>query len=168
MNESKDKQLSRTRRNWTYLLLALITVLGLVTLVLEVASSLSPSRAIGSTWRHRLNQWLSAGDAVSNEDLLHTSLLLEVCMEDTNASIPWQFGSPGHQLVGGIASNGHVLMHQNDTDLLQKLRQCPDIDVFLPRDTRSYGYCEDAVAYVKCRSIVVVVVVVVVRLLLAL
>ncbi|CAH0489628.1 unnamed protein product [Peronospora farinosa] len=150
MNGFTKKQPSRRRRNWAcVLLLALIMAIGAFTLVMEMTSLIGPPGAIGLTWRNRFTKWLSAEEAVSNEDLLHHSLLFEVCVEDTNASIPWQFGSPGNQLVGGTANNSHVLMHKSDKDLLQKLRQCPDIDVFLPHGTRSYGYCEDAVAYVK-------------------
>ncbi|KAG7392128.1 hypothetical protein PHYBOEH_006477 [Phytophthora boehmeriae] len=86
---------------------------------------------------------------VAEADLLHLSLLHEACVTDTNAAIPWQFGSPGQQLANGSASNHQDLMHQNDTNLLQKLKQCPDVDVLLPQHLHGNGYCEDAVAYVK-------------------
>ncbi|KAF4319781.1 hypothetical protein JM18_005653 [Phytophthora kernoviae] len=121
---------------------------------------------IGMSWRRRIgnvsvdaqtgNQFpeglpsADAGDLeVSEENLLHLSLLHEACVADENASLPWQFGSPGHQLSNGSASNPQALMYQNDTDLLQKLRQCPDVDIFLPEHLHGNGYCEDAVAYAK-------------------
>ncbi|RLN60176.1 hypothetical protein BBJ29_003376 [Phytophthora kernoviae] len=31
----------------------------------------------------------------------------------------------------------------------RKLRECPDVDVFLPSQIRGFGYCEDATAYTK-------------------
>ncbi|KAH7472460.1 uncharacterized protein KRP23_9453 [Phytophthora ramorum] len=94
---------------------------------------------------------VDAGDSseVSEEDLLHLSLLHERCVMDTNATLPWEFGSPGYQLANGSASNPQVVMHPSDTDLLQKLRQCPDVDIFLPASLHGNGYCEDAVAYAK-------------------
>ncbi|EGZ06077.1 homebox domain-containing protein [Phytophthora sojae] len=88
-------------------------------------------------------------DEVSVEDSLHLSLLHERCVTDTDAVLPWQFGSPGHQLPNATASKPEVLMHRNDSDLLLKLRQCPDVDVFLPNHLHGNGYCEDAVAYAK-------------------
>ncbi|KAG2522109.1 hypothetical protein JM16_005970 [Phytophthora kernoviae] len=65
--------------------------------------------------------------------------------------VPWTFGSPegGHQLANGTADNKDELINRNDTDLLQKLWQCPDVDIFLPMGLRGNGYCEDAVAYAK-------------------
>lgn len=160
MNRSNAEQPSRGRRSWACLLLVPLVAVGVLTLVMEMSSLLGPPgdkliglhRAIGLAWRNRFMNMLSPAEAVSDEDLLHLSLLHEVCMTDMNASLPWQFGSPGNQIVGGTANNSQVLMHQNDKDLLQKLRQCPDVDVFLPHTTRTNGYCEDAVAYVKCTS----------------
>ena len=89
---------------------------------------------------------------VLDADRLHLSLLHENCVRDPSASLPWTFGSPGHQLPNATASNPEVLMHQDDPDILAKLRQCPDVDIFLPVGIHGNGYCEDAVAYVKCES----------------
>ncbi|KAE9039799.1 hypothetical protein PR001_g7355, partial [Phytophthora rubi] len=86
---------------------------------------------------------------VSEEDLLHLSLLHESCVTDTNAVLPWQYGAPGHHRPNGVATNPHEVIHEDDPDLLQKLRQCPDVDIFLPIGLHGNGYCEDAVAYAK-------------------
>ncbi|ETK76836.1 hypothetical protein F441_17185 [Phytophthora nicotianae CJ01A1] len=88
-------------------------------------------------------------DEVSDENLLHLSLLHERCVADTDAILPWQFGSPNHQLPNTTASNPEVVIHQNDSNLLQKLKQCPDVDIYLPNHLHGNGYCEDAVAYTK-------------------
>ncbi|GMF20853.1 unnamed protein product [Phytophthora lilii] len=157
MNKSNEVQTLRTRRSWLCLLLVPLLALGAFTLAVQTSSLLGATgdklvglhRAIGLAWRNRFSSVLSAEEAVPDEDLLHLNLLHEVCVADTNISIPWQFGSPGNQLIGGTANNSHVLMHQNDKDLLQKLRRCPDVDVFLPHKVHTNGYCEDAVAYVK-------------------
>ncbi|KAF1782625.1 hypothetical protein GQ600_9353 [Phytophthora cactorum] len=157
MDKLSAEEPSRGRRSWALLLLVPLVGVGLFTLIVETTSLLGPPgdkllglhRAIGLTWRNRFSYFLSPDEAVADEDLLHLSLLHEVCITDTNASLPWQFGSPGNQAVGGTANNSQVLMHKNDKDLLQKLRQCPTVDVFLPHNVHTNGYCEDAVAFVK-------------------
>ncbi|ETK76837.1 hypothetical protein F441_17186 [Phytophthora nicotianae CJ01A1] len=154
---AEGEEPSRGRRSWALLLLVPLVAVGLFTLIVETTSLLGPPgdkllglhRAIGLTWRHRFSYYLSPDEVVPDEDLLHLSLLHEVCITDTNTSVPWQFGSPGNQAVGGTANNSHVLMHKNDKDLLQKLRQCPSVDVYLPHNMHTNGYCEDAVAFVK-------------------
>jgi hypothetical protein len=94
-----------------------------------------------------------AQDEVPAADRLHLSLLHEACVTHKDAVIPWQFGSPvgGHQGPNATADNAFELMNRNDSNLLQKLRICPDVDIFLPVGLRGNGYCEDAVAYAKCR-----------------
>ncbi|KAL3671906.1 hypothetical protein V7S43_002574 [Phytophthora oleae] len=86
---------------------------------------------------------------VSEEDLLHLSLLHESCVTDTNVTLSWQYGSPGHQGPNGKATNPQEVIQANDPNLLKKLRQCPDVDIFLPVGLHDNGYCEDAVAYTK-------------------
>ncbi|KAG6608758.1 Homebox domain-containing protein [Phytophthora cinnamomi] len=147
---------------------ALLVLCGFA-IVLQTTSLLEASRNrltasfrdidIGLSWRRRndgdTNEFpepsADAGDTseVSDEDSLHLSLLHEHCVSDASATLPWQFGSPGHQLANGTASNPEVVMHRDDKDLLQKLRQCPEVDIFLPSDLHGNGYCEDAVAYAK-------------------
>ncbi|CAH0475104.1 unnamed protein product [Peronospora belbahrii] len=147
----------RHRKSWKYLVLVSLVSLAAFTLIMETFFLLGPRggtyiglhKSIGLAWRNYFSNHLLPEEAISDEDLLHHALLREVCIEDTNVSLPWQFGSPGKQGIDGTATNSHVLMHETDQDLLQKLRQCPDIDIFLPSSARTYGYCEDAAAYVK-------------------
>ncbi|POM72651.1 Homebox domain containing hypothetical protein, partial [Phytophthora palmivora] len=147
----------QAKPHWLHRLLIFLVVLGFVTLVVQISSlsgKLPGSKRLG---RHRnevheeLQQEAQPGvdDHVSDQDLLHLSLLHERCVSDTDAVLPWQFGSPGHQFVNATASNSDVVMHPNDTNLLQKLKQCPDVDVYLPNHLHGNGYCEDAVAYAK-------------------
>ncbi|KAI9914246.1 hypothetical protein PsorP6_006045 [Peronosclerospora sorghi] len=88
----------------------------------------------------------------SGEDLLHLSLLHERCVSDVDSVLPWHFGSPGHQFSNATASNPEVVAHRNDSDLLLRLKTCPDIDIFLPKGLHGSGYCEDAVAYANAKS----------------
>ncbi|KAI9905670.1 hypothetical protein PsorP6_013436 [Peronosclerospora sorghi] len=107
---------------------------------------------VGESWYKEVLRLLGNSTdplEISGEDLLHLSLLHEFCVQDVEASLTWEFGSPGHQLPNASASNPEVVMRLNDDNLLQKLRQCPDVEIFLPTTLRENGYCEDAVAYVK-------------------
>ncbi|KAG7377144.1 hypothetical protein PHYPSEUDO_012079 [Phytophthora pseudosyringae] len=151
---------SAQRQHWLLVFLVFLVALGVLTLVVQIASlpgdqvtgSARLRRAVGQRRSNRsdeLQQQEPAADDVSDEDRLHLSLLHERCVSDTDAALPWQFGSPGHQSPHATASNSELVMHENDTDLLQQLKQCPDVDVFLPSHLHGNGYCEDAVAYAK-------------------
>ncbi|KAE9203240.1 hypothetical protein PF004_g18188 [Phytophthora fragariae] len=91
------------------------------------------------------------GGEVPAADRLHLSLLHEACVTNVDAVVSWQFGAPqgGHQLANATADNAHELLNRNDSNLLDKLRRCPDVDIFLPIGLRGNGYCEDAAAYAK-------------------
>ncbi|CAI5736146.1 unnamed protein product [Hyaloperonospora brassicae] len=137
-----------------------LLVLGVFTLWLQMTpflQSLSRTKGqhpVASTASHVTplfgNGAAGAGKKeVLDDDLLHLSLLHEHCVRDASVSLPWTFGSPGNQLPNASASNPEVVMHLKDENLLAKLRQCPDVDIFLPLGLRGNGYCQDAVAYVK-------------------
>ncbi|KAE9041853.1 hypothetical protein PR003_g2382 [Phytophthora rubi] len=172
MDTSKQSQTPRTRQFRLQRFFVALLVLWGFAIVLQTSSLLEVSRNrlttslrlqraidFGLTWRRHNRSavdsppepLVDAGDSseVSDEDSLHLSLLHEHCVANSNATLTWQFGSPGHQLADGTASNPEVVMHRDDTDLLQKLRQCPDVDIFLSSDLHGNGYCEDAVAYAK-------------------
>ncbi|CEG50424.1 homeobox and-type helix-turn-helix domain-containing protein [Plasmopara halstedii] len=86
------------------------------------------------------SQW---ADEVDKADLVHLSLLHEACLTYKNSVIPWTYG------VNGDVGNSSVLIHKDDPYLLEKMRQCPDVDIFLPLGIRGHGYCEDSIAYTK-------------------
>ncbi|OWY99529.1 Homebox and aldo/keto reductase [Phytophthora megakarya] len=151
---------SSRKQHWLHRVLVFLVALCFLTLMVQMStmSELGSTRlrramSLRIPWRHpnKLEelQQEPVADEVSSEDLLHLSLLHERCVVDVDAALPWQFGSPGHQFDNATASNSHVMMHENDTDLLQKLKQCPDVDVYLPNHLHGNGYCEDAVAYAK-------------------
>lgn len=101
-----------------------------------------------------LPQWMQTknndGDVPSDE-LLHLSLLHTACLSNADSVIPWTYGMSGEHQESD-AQKEQLLLHREDPSLLEKLRQCPDVDLFVPAEIRNHGYCEDAVVYAKCTS----------------
>ncbi|KAG6608706.1 Homebox domain-containing protein [Phytophthora cinnamomi] len=93
----------------------------------------------------------NASDEVQPDDLLHLSLLHGACIAHKDAIVTWEFGAPGPHQVDE-EHNLATLIHEDDPDLLQMLKQCPDVDLFLPSGVRNNGYCEDTMAYTKYLS----------------
>lgn len=87
---------------------------------------------------------------VDESDLVHLSLLHEACLNHKDSVIPWTYG-----LNGKVASPS-ALINRDDPNLIDKIRQCPDVDIFLPLGIRGHGYCEDSIAYTKCTSMLLV------------
>ncbi|KAF1315587.1 hypothetical protein FI667_g15922, partial [Globisporangium splendens] len=72
--------------------------------------------------------------------------------ERTAASdvIPYEVGlEVENEEEDAEAQTRRLVINENDPQALEKLRECPDIDVFLPTGSRGHGYCEDASVYVK-------------------
>ncbi|KAH7472454.1 uncharacterized protein KRP23_9447 [Phytophthora ramorum] len=82
---------------------------------------------------------------IKASDILHESALHRGCVNHKNSIIPWTFGRVGQNQSEELDE----LVHRNDSDLLERLRRCPDVDILLPDHLRSFGYCEDAAAYTK-------------------
>ncbi|KAF4031802.1 hypothetical protein GN244_ATG16316 [Phytophthora infestans] len=125
----------------------LLTLVGLCLLILLLDSSL-----LGGDAEYSFGANLD--DKTANNSLNNVpvpALLHEACIANKDAVIPWQFGSPrdGHQRQNATADNDYELINRNDSNLLEKLKRCPDVDIFLPLRLRGNGYCEDAVAYAK-------------------
>ncbi|GLD98361.1 hypothetical protein PINS_up007058 [Pythium insidiosum] len=97
----------------------------------DIAVDLYPERLFSTDWRTK----------VQDDELFHLGVLHRACMALNTSVIPWNYGLPG---VGPSS-----LVNETDAAVVQRLRQCPDIDVFLPSDLHGHGYCEDAVAYTK-------------------
>lgn len=96
--------------------------------------------------------WLqppSNASDVPADELLHMSLLHASCLANAESVIPWSVGQPGADQMNDRRNAGFML-NRDDPKLLEYLRQCPDVDIYLPGLLRSHGYCEDAVAYAKC------------------
>ncbi|KAG6961664.1 hypothetical protein JG687_00007588 [Phytophthora cactorum] len=122
----------------------LLDIVGLCALTLVLESSLlgvsdvadgdSLSVNFGIAWHeddetaNDLPAWVESEDDIEVliADRLHLSLLHE-------------------------AYNDYELI--NDSNLSERLRCCPGVDIFQPFGLRGNGYCEDAVAYAKCTSV---------------
>lgn len=89
------------------------------------------------------------GANVPGPELLHLSLQQAACLDHKDSIIPWTFGRPGADQES-MTVNKDRLVNQDDPKLLEKLRECPDVDIFLASGLRGHGYCEDAIAYSKC------------------
>ncbi|KAL3661236.1 hypothetical protein V7S43_013845 [Phytophthora oleae] len=90
----------------------------------------------------------NASDEVTPADLYHLSLLHGACIAHKESIVSWEFGAPG-PLQDDEEHNLATLINEDDPNLLQKLKQCPDIDLFMPSGVRNNGYCEDTMAYTK-------------------
>lgn len=88
--------------------------------------------------------WAQRIDA---RDILHVNALHRACVSHKKSVISWQFADPE---ASEDVIPEQTLVNRSDPELLDKIRQCSDVDVYLPEGLRSYGYCEDAVAYTKC------------------
>ncbi|TMW55315.1 hypothetical protein Poli38472_013206 [Pythium oligandrum] len=82
--------------------------------------------------------WL---DAVAVKDMTHLSTLQIACTEYNESVIPWDMMLDGNR--------AEVLINETDPEAYEKLRQCQDVDIYLPSGLRGFGYCEDAAAYTK-------------------
>ncbi|KAJ0396993.1 hypothetical protein P43SY_007232 [Pythium insidiosum] len=100
----------------------------------DVATELYPESIFSTDWRTK----------VSDEEILHLGALHGGCMQHKDSIVPWNYGLEGETVT--------LLGNETDPNILERLRQCPDVDVFIPGGIRGHGYCEDAVAYTKCTS----------------
>ncbi|KAG7392130.1 hypothetical protein PHYBOEH_006479 [Phytophthora boehmeriae] len=164
----------RSANLWIRGILALLLATGLVALLLE-ASTLDFHRKLrrvapsehsnnsqqlvqknvppissngGNVTADELPLDMDPKDRVSSADLYHLSLLHGACIAHKDAIVTWEFGAPGDK-QSDEEHNSATLIHEDDPELLQKLKQCPDVDLFLPSGVRNNGYCEDTMAYTK-------------------
>lgn len=106
-------------------------------------------RANSSSRRHS-NNW---SEEVHPADLLHLSLLQEICLGSDHTIISWQYGAPGSGSDQNTTEDSNLILHKQNPKVLQVLKDCPDVDIFLPSGLRGHGYCEDGVAYAKCERV---------------
>ncbi|POM63371.1 Hypothetical protein PHPALM_21244, partial [Phytophthora palmivora] len=86
-------------------------------------------------------QWMTDKDSdVPVHEREHLSWLHAACVAKKQAIIPWQHGS--------LDSKG-VVLERGDPRVIDQLKKCPDVDIYLPDGIRGLGYCEDAVAFTK-------------------
>ncbi|TYZ61784.1 hypothetical protein PybrP1_000383 [[Pythium] brassicae (nom. inval.)] len=112
----------------------------------ELGAPLPSSAPLPASWM------AESGDAEQRDvpvaDRLHLSLLHGACLAHNESVISWRAGAPGERQEDA-AANVPLLIERNDPQLLEKLRACADVDVYIPGSLRGHGYCEDAAAYAK-------------------
>ncbi|GLE07045.1 hypothetical protein PINS_up016914 [Pythium insidiosum] len=97
----------------------------------------------GDAAPHRVIKAAADFDDRFVQDALHLAALNAACRRHHDSVIPWQLGGLGSRAMESM------LLNRSDPTLLEQLRQCPDVDVFVPAGIRNHGYCEDASAYTK-------------------
>ncbi|RHY58992.1 hypothetical protein DYB34_006485 [Aphanomyces astaci] len=75
--------------------------------------------------------------APQEDDLLHMNELMTECLTRGDAIVSSRYMQPP------------LWRESDEKDILAEVMRCPEAEVFLPIGIRSYGYCEDAMAYVK-------------------
>ncbi|OWZ07857.1 hypothetical protein PHMEG_00019691 [Phytophthora megakarya] len=94
-------------------------------------------------------QWMTDKHSqVPVQEREHLSWLHSVCVAKKQALIPWQHGSPDSDSDSASDSDA-VILERGDPRVLDQLKKCPDVDIYLPDGIRGPGYCEDAVAFTK-------------------
>ncbi|CAH0484947.1 unnamed protein product [Peronospora farinosa] len=79
---------------------------------------------------------------IHESDLLHEAALHRACVKYQESIISYEVGRAEQD-------EAQYIVNETDPQLLEKLKQCPDVDVFIPSGLRDFGYCEDAAAYTK-------------------
>jgi hypothetical protein len=74
--------------------------------------------------------------------------LQDLCLANKNSII-----AIGQHKEKQEEENHPIVIHENDPYLLEKLKACPIAEVFVPLGIRTHGYCQDAIAYVKCKYV---------------
>ncbi|KAG7376807.1 hypothetical protein PHYPSEUDO_012698 [Phytophthora pseudosyringae] len=96
----------------------------------------------------RVPQWMTDEHGeVPVQEREHLSWLHAACVAKKQAMIPWQHGAP-EDSEQEKRQEAHVL-ERGDPRVLEQLKRCPDVDIYLPDGIRGLGYCEDAVAFSK-------------------
>uniref|UniRef100_A0AAV1TS43 Uncharacterized protein n=1 Tax=Peronospora matthiolae TaxID=2874970 RepID=A0AAV1TS43_9STRA len=66
------------------------------------------------------------------------------CLKYNDNVVTWKYGRDSV-----VSTASHDIFYKDDAQLLEKMRQCPDVDIYVPGRFRSHGYCEDSAAYMK-------------------
>ncbi|TMW55322.1 hypothetical protein Poli38472_013213 [Pythium oligandrum] len=138
----------------TYNILRVTVALGLVLLFVEFQVLVSPPREEkyahaeieeGGDFYPKTVLQSAWAKPVSQGDRVHLSLLHEACIKYKDSVIPHTYGLNGD----AKRATPSFVVDRDDPDLIDKIRKCPDVDIFLPLGLRGNGYCEDSIAYTK-------------------
>ncbi|ETI32175.1 hypothetical protein, variant [Phytophthora nicotianae] len=121
---------------WLQTLVALVMTIGVFSVMWEVIA-LHTQRS----------SFLAAFDElethVSSDDLLHLHYLQTGCRLENDTVFPWVYAAPGNSadLPVPQAQTSTSLLHRGDPRLVASLRQCPDVDIYLPSSARGPAGC---------------------------
>jgi hypothetical protein len=87
-------------------------------------------------------------EQVTRADVLHLGTLQRACTTHKESVIPWNYGLA----VNDGDPNAVLVNRTDDQALVDALRKCASLDIYIPGSLRGQGYCEDAAAYTKCTS----------------
>ncbi|EGZ06202.1 hypothetical protein PHYSODRAFT_531290 [Phytophthora sojae] len=129
------KALGHDSMRWLQTLVALLMTVGILSVAWELVAL------------HTQRSFLSAFDEleadVSSDDLLHLSYLQAACRAENDTVLPVSYAAPG--IVGGsLQPSAHfntALFHERDPRLVDELRQCRDVDIYMPSSARDSAGC---------------------------
>ena len=133
---------SHKRVGW--ITLALVGLMGAASLAMQ--SSFTRNAIFRNDRPSHPRAAVLAAKETPTEASQHLNLLHAACLHHKDAIIEWKHGLPSAD-----TSKSDYILNQDDPNLLERLRHCPDVDIFLPPGIRGHGYCEDAVGYQKCK-----------------
>lgn len=158
-----------------YRLAELLVILGLAALVIEAAllpytylfpadSAFGYDSLLGTSTQADVDgsapDWMVRYDrGVPTEEREHLSVLRSACTTHNEAIIPSRVGRPFDPRMDPADAEEDDLetldakrvLNRGDERVVDELRRCPDVDIYLDGGIRGLGYCEDASAYTKCK-----------------
>ncbi|KAL3661129.1 hypothetical protein V7S43_013738 [Phytophthora oleae] len=93
----------------------------------------------------------SVNAEVSSDDLLHLSFLEAACQVENDSVLPWTFAAPGNAADKSFPNpqTSTSVLHRGDPRLLGQLKQCPEVDIYLPSSARGPAGCAAIVGPLK-------------------
>ncbi|KAG6608824.1 NPP1 protein [Phytophthora cinnamomi] len=115
----------------------------------ELFALLAPESVASSTEWRAIDG--SANAEVSPDDLLHLSFLEAACQVENDTVLPWVFAAPGNAADRSFPNpqTSTSLLHRGDPRLPEELKQCPDVDIYLPSEARGPAGCGAIVGPLK-------------------
>ncbi|KAE9004728.1 hypothetical protein PR003_g17786 [Phytophthora rubi] len=130
-----SKPLGHDSMRWLQTLVALLMTVGVFSVAWELVAL------------HTQRSFLSVFDEleadVSSDDLLHLSYLQAACRAENDTVLPVSYAAPG-TVGGSLQPSAHFstsLFHQRDPRLVDELRKCPDVDIYMPSSARDPAGC---------------------------
>ncbi|GMF40333.1 unnamed protein product [Phytophthora fragariaefolia] len=155
----KDKAWPLDYTRWMHSLGALLLVTGACCVVWELAALHAQNAFFSDELRPQFftlmapasvansSEWKaidgSVNAEVASDDLLHLSYLEAACQVENDTVLPWTFAAPGNAADRSFPNpqTSTSLLHRGDPRLLDVLRKCPDVDIYLPSEDRGPSSC---------------------------